>query len=95
MKSRGLLVGVAIGLLAAARAEAVPIGPLTPTATELVAAGGQVVIYFAGQSAAFDSVLNLIDPAGFPAARGTDVRALVSQKSAAGSAAVRRSARDR
>jgi hypothetical protein len=66
MRSRLLVAGVAIAALAAVRAEASPIGPLTPTATELVAQGGQVVIYFAGQSAAFDSVLNLIDPAGFP-----------------------------
>lgn len=65
MRSRLLIAAVAIAALAAARAEASGIGPLTPTATELIAQGGQVVIYFAGESAAFDSVLNLIDPPGF------------------------------
>jgi len=60
MRSRLLIAGVAIAGLAAARAEASPIGPLVVTSTELVAAGGQVVVYFAGQSADFDSVLNLI-----------------------------------
>jgi len=55
----------ALAALTAVRAEATPIGPLTPTATELTALGGQVVIYFAGQSANDDSVLNLIDPPGF------------------------------
>jgi hypothetical protein len=65
MRSRAFVVGVAMAALAAVHAEATPIGLLTPTATELVATGGNVIIYFAGQSAAFDSVLNLIDPAGF------------------------------
>jgi len=66
MRSRVLVVGVAMAVLAAVRADAGPIGLLTPTSTELVAVGGQVVIYFAGQSADFNSVLNLIDPPGFP-----------------------------
>jgi MYXO-CTERM domain-containing protein len=36
--------------------------PLIPTSTELVATGGEVVVYFAGQTASLDSVLNLISP---------------------------------
>jgi hypothetical protein len=51
--------------LFAGRAEASRITPIVPTAAELVASGGEVVIYFAGQTAGFDSVLNLIDPPGF------------------------------
>lgn len=42
-----------------------PIIAVTPTAAELVATGGEVKIYFAGQTASHDSVLNLIDPVGF------------------------------
>jgi hypothetical protein len=53
-----LLVG-----LCAVSLQAGLVGPTVPTATELVvAADGEVIIYFAGQSAAFDSVLNLIEP---------------------------------
>ena len=52
-------------LLAALPAAAGPIGALIPTASELVANGGEVIVYFAGQSAGHDSVLNLIDPPGF------------------------------
>ena len=39
-----------------------PISSITPTAVELVATGGDVIVYFAGQTAGYDSVLNLISP---------------------------------
>ncbi len=42
-----------------------PIGALTVTSNELIAQGGEVRIYFAGETAGFDSVLNLIAPPGF------------------------------
>jgi hypothetical protein len=65
MRLKAIIVSVIVAGLFAVRAEASPITPITPTATELVATGGDVIIYFAGATASYDSVLNLIDPAGF------------------------------
>jgi hypothetical protein len=39
-----------------------PIGPTSLTGDEIVALGGVVDLYFVGQTAGFDSVLNLISP---------------------------------
>jgi len=51
-----------LGMVSTLPAQAGLISAVTPTATELVATGGEVVIYFAGETAGFDSVLNLISP---------------------------------
>ena len=58
-----------------------PITARTPTAAELVASGGEVVVYFAGETASLDSTLTLITPvtigAFFPN-HGTAVGTLLS-----------------
>ncbi len=51
-----------IAFLATAGLFGTAIGSLTPTSAELVASGGAVVVYFAGETAQFDSVLNLVSP---------------------------------
>lgn len=61
MRTRGIVAALAI-FLGAFCARAGIIGSITPTASELVATGGEVVIYFAGQTAGFDSTLSLIAP---------------------------------
>lgn len=65
MRLRVLAMGIIVTALFAGRAEASRITAITPTSAELITTGGEVVIYFAGQTAGFDSVLNLIAPAGF------------------------------
>ena len=65
MRLRVLAMGVIMAALFAGRAEASRITAITPTSAELIASGGEVIIYFAGQTAGFDSVLNLIEPTGF------------------------------
>jgi hypothetical protein len=55
-KYLSLLLLVTSGLFAAR------ITPLIPTESELVATGGEVIVYFAGSTASLDSVLNLISP---------------------------------
>lgn len=52
-------------IFAAFSLQAAVVGPLTPTATELTATGGPIIIHFAGSDASFNSVLNLIEPTGF------------------------------
>ena len=64
MNKKLLTAAMALAFVAGS-AQAGLVSPVTPTAAELVTTGGEVVIYFAGQTAGYDSVLNLIEPAGF------------------------------
>jgi len=66
MRMKAIAIGAMAAALFAVRAEASAITPITPTAAELVVATtGDVTVYFAGATASFDSVLNLISPSFF------------------------------
>ena len=53
---------LALALCASASLYGGVIGSITPTPTELVATGGEVIVYFAGHTAAYESVLNVFEP---------------------------------
>lgn len=57
-----LPMAAAVGALFAAQVQAGVVSAINPTAVELVATGGEVIIYFAGSDAGLDSTLNLISP---------------------------------
>ncbi len=53
---------LSVGLLFAAVVFAGPVGPVSLAGDEILALGGQVDVYFVGQTAGFDSVINLTSP---------------------------------